>query len=135
MAQQQTTSSNQTTAPSSSSLPNLYPPLDSKIAELDVNERNLAIVRREKELVSCLKEVFNNKNILDGVIDRSIVPAELLVSNKKIFRPKIDPLKRLKDLNPEKEEAEEEEEDEDEEETIELFKGAKKCGGPSGVGA
>lgn len=131
-AQQQTTVNNasvpgsatatSTSASANSSLPNLYPQLESTTAPLDLSETHLSIIKIEKGLVSCLKRVFKDEDILKDVVDRSIVPSELLVSTKKLVRPKTDPLARLKEIpteEAEEDEAEEDEEDEEEQEAVE----------------
>lgn len=122
MAQQQTSTNNpSTSASSNTNVSNLYPQLESVTANLDESERNLSIVKIEKELVACLKEAWQANDILEDVVDRSIVPTEL-ISAKKLSRPKIDPLQRLKELpteEPEEDEEQEDEEDEEEQEIVE----------------
>jgi hypothetical protein len=108
---------------------NLYPQLESVTAALDENESNLSILNIEKDLVAYLKETFHDKDILKDVVDRSIVPAELLISSRKLVRPKIDPLKRLKELPTEEAVEDEEQEDEEDEEEQELVEDEEEDAG------
>jgi hypothetical protein len=128
MAQQQTSTNNPSSASSNTNVTNLYPPLESVTAPLDENEKNLSIIKIEKDLIACLKEELNAKDLLENVVDRSIVPAELLVSSKKIIRPKVNLLERLKEFTEEPEE-EEEQEDEEEEEEQELVEDEEEDAG------
>lgn len=99
---------------SSNSAPVLYPQLESSTAPLDGDLKYLDIIKIEKDLVACLRKSVKEGNPLEDVGDLNILPGELLASDsKKSSKPKVDPLKRLKELPTE--EAEEEEEPEDEE--------------------
>lgn len=122
MAQQQqaNTSAPSTSASAASTTPNSYPILESSIAPLEECDKNLAIVRIERELAKCLKELLPKENLLDDVADKSILPVELFTSAKRIIKPKLDPLKRLKELPTEEVETEEEQEDEEEDEEQEI---------------
>lgn len=103
---------------STSSSATLFPPIESIIAPLDQGEKYLEIVKIEKKLVSCLKNV----NPLEDLQDRSILPSELLSDTKKSFKPQVNPLERLKKLSTEEVEDEEEtenDEEEDEEAVVE----------------
>lgn len=102
-------------AQQSSNHPTLYPHLESTVAPLDESAKYLEIIEIEKELVSCLRDVITYGDLLQDVTDTSILPSELLENSKKIPKPKIDPLKRLKELPSEEAEDEEETEDEEEE--------------------
>lgn len=129
MAQQQTSTNNSSSsALSNTNVSNLYPQLESVTAILDNNEKNLNIVNIEKELVACLREACQAKDLLEDVVDRSIVPAEL-ISTKKLVRPKIDPLKRLEELQTEEAEEEEEQEDEEDEEEQEVVEDEEEDAG------
>lgn len=93
--------------------PTLYAQLESTIASLDEGDKYKEIIKIEKELVAALKDNLTGKKLLED-FDKSIIPTELMSTLKKSARPKVDPLKRLKELQGE--EADEEEEPEDEEE-------------------
>lgn len=98
---------------SSSSTSTLYPQLESSIAPIDEGDINLSVIRIEKDLVAFFRQAAAGDPLVN-VADRNILPTELLADMKKSAKPKVDPLKRLKELPTD--EAEEEEETEDEEE-------------------
>lgn len=95
------------------SLPTLYPQFESSIPPLDESDKYRQIIKLEKDFVAGLKENVSNKNLLNDC-DKSIIPPELISDSRKPSKPKVDPLKRLKELPTE--EADEEEESDDEEE-------------------
>lgn len=103
----------QQTSPSPSST--LYPPFESNIPPLDENEKYRQIIKTEKELVTFTKCVFQQRDLLDGVADKSLFPTELLSNIKAIPKPKVDPLKRLKEMSTEEVDEEEETADDEEE--------------------
>lgn len=117
MAQQQsaTPAAGPGVTAASSTDTSLYPVLDSTISPLSDLEKSSAIARIEKKLVISLRDLMPTGNVLDGVGDRSILPVELISSGINL-KPKIDPLKRLKELPTEEAEEEEEQEDEEEDE-------------------
>lgn len=95
-----------------SSTPSLYPHIESLIAPLEDSPRYQETLRIEREIIESLRKI---NDPLEDVGDLSILPSELLSDSKKGATPKVDPLKRLKNLPNEEVEEEEEEEDEDEE--------------------
>lgn len=118
--QQATTSTSANTTAAATATPNSYPILESSIAPLDECDSNMALVRIEKDLVGCLKELLPNGNLLDDIADKSILPIELFTSTKRMVKPKVDPIKRLNELPTEEAEEEEEQEDEEEDEEQEV---------------
>lgn len=100
----------------------LYPPFETEIPPLSSGAKFSEIVRIEKELVAHLNSVVSQLDPLEDVADKSILPSELISASRKIPKPKLDPLKRLKDLPTEEAEEEEEntedEENEDEEAVV-----------------
>lgn len=92
---------------------NLFPPLESNFPPLDQHENYLKIIHLEKDLADYTREVFHQACVLDNIADKSIFPNELISNVKAAAKPKMDPLKRLKEMLTE--EVDEEEETADEE--------------------
>lgn len=116
--QQQQTSGATNSAPASSESTdtNLYPILESSVDPLELGEDHLSVIDIERDLVGHLRDLMPNGDLLKDIGDKSILPVELLSTTRKIFRPKLNPLERLKELPTEEVEDEEQEDEEEDEE-------------------
>ena len=115
-------------AVSASSHP-LYPPLESSIAPLDKDERYRTYTKLTKQLASELNQVATEKDLLEDIGDRTILPAELFTDFKKIVKPKVDPLQRIRQLPTEEVEDEEEEAEDEEAEDEEVVENEEEDAG------
>jgi len=93
----------------------LFPNLELPTAPLDDSETCKKVVELEKELVAKVNKIFDSQDVLEDIGDRLILPAELFLSSRKLTKPKVNPLERLKELQTEEVEDEEETEDDEEE--------------------
>lgn len=91
----------------------LFPQLETSTAPLDESEKYLELKELDKQFIKALRDCAENGDLLQDVADTSILPLELLSNSKRSNKPKVDPLKRLKEMS--NDEAEDEEEPDDEE--------------------
>lgn len=102
-------------AQSTSSSTGLFSPFESNLAPLDEHDKYIKIIGIEKDLADYTRGVFHHADVLEHVADKTLFPNELISNVKAAPKPKMDPLKRLKEMSTEEVDEEEETADEEEE--------------------